>query len=108
MEPIDEVGLMVAAIGQCCLCSNESGDIYSVDFILADNTHVNLIWHICLPCRAEIQDLFSDWAPIFCVACKNAGWTSRSKLDDMPSNCYSVFINGCYKCSGVCEAGWYL
>jgi hypothetical protein len=108
MDKIDQVGMMVAAIGKCCLCDNESGDIYMVDFVLADGSHISLTWHICQECRALIQDRFSDWVPVFCVNCRNAGWMRRSENKNIPDGCVSAFVDGCHACTGVCAQGWYL
>jgi len=106
MNKIDKLGMMVAAIGECCLCDNESADIYTVRFVDNHGNKFIMEWRVCQTCRAEIMDIFSEWIAMFCVDCKKAGWLKRD--GNVPEHAHAGFAHGCYHCSTEVKGGWWL
>lgn len=109
MDKIDQAGLMAAAIGECVLCSNDSDEIYQVEFHADNGTNIIYNFRVCNSCMAEMRDIFSEWVPLFCTACQKGGWAKRDEPGfHVPGGAYAGFSDGCHNCSGVSEKTWWL
>ena len=49
-DDIDKLGMMVTAIGECCLCNNESADVYTVRFVDKHGNEFIMKWRVCDTC----------------------------------------------------------